>query len=286
MNHPLVRKDISIHDIVKNDENPNKMSSRQFDLLVQNMQDNGITENIVVRETDEGKFRIVSGHHRFDAAVYIGYEKVPTAVITDPDFDQEEEDMLLVKMNMIKGKLDAQAFFSLYNKYAAKYGDAALQDAFGFSDEAEWKRLINQTAKALPDKETQKKFKEAAKEIKTIDGLTELLNMMFTQYGDTLPYSYMVIDYGGQKSFWLRASQKTYKHAETLGHLCIEKDVTLDDVMAGVLEHLTSSKGGELLNEVMESAPKVELPKGLVGVPTKDKLDTMKGNDDGTSSDN
>ena len=70
-----------------------------------------------------------------------------------------------------------------------------MQDAFGFAEEAEFKRLIAQTAKMLPDKELQEKFKEAAQEIKTVDGLSKLLNEMFTKYGDTLPHGYMIFDY-------------------------------------------------------------------------------------------
>ena len=135
----------------------------------------------LVLTKEELKFRIVGGHHRFDAAAYLGLEEVPVTVIMDDAFDEDQERFQLVRMNMIRGKLDPQAFFDLYNSLAPAYSDEVLQDAFGFADEAEFRKLIDQTAKALPDKNLQKKFKEAAEEIKTIDGLSKLLNEMFTK---------------------------------------------------------------------------------------------------------
>ena len=194
----LLRLSLPVTALVKNEANPNKMAAREFDLLIDNIERTGLTDPILVRPLDyeevfeiaakfdmpdlelvltkeELKFRIVGGHHRFDAAAYLGLEDVPVTVIMDDGFDEDQERFQLVRMNMIRGKLDPQAFFDLYNSLAPAYSDEVLQDAFGFADEAEFRKLIDQTAKALPDKNLQKKFKEAAEEIKTIDGLSKLL---------------------------------------------------------------------------------------------------------------
>ena len=111
-----------------------------------------------------------------------------------------------------------------------------MQDAFGFAEEKEFKRLIEQTAKALPDKHLQDKFKEAAAEIKTIDGLSKLLNTMFTKYGDTLPFGYMIFDHAGQRSMWLRIEGKTMKALDLIGDMCIEHGRTVDDVIGCVVQ--------------------------------------------------
>lgn len=290
----LAREDIPVEQLLKNLSNPNKMTQRAFDLLVDNIQKTGLTDPILVwpenyevaktvletpgvalvdPETKEPlKFRVVGGHHRLDAAVYLGFEEVPCTVILDPDFDEEQETFQIVRMNVVRGKMDPTAFFEMYQKVADKYGDAILQDSFGFADEAEWQRLVNQAAKVLPDKETQKKFKEAAKDIKTVDNLAALLNKMFTLYGDTLPHGYMVFDQGGRKNLWLQASAKTMKAAEQLGMLCIEKETTMDDIVGLVLEHLMSKGGTETLQALFEKAPKSDIPENLIGVPTKDKI--------------
>ena len=41
---------------------------------------------------------------------------------------------------------------------------------------------------------------------------------MFTKYGDTLPFGYMVFDHGGQRSVWLRIEGKTMNAIDLFGH--------------------------------------------------------------------
>lgn len=297
----LLRLDLPVGMLVKNEENPNKMNEREFDLLVDNMEKTGITDAILVRPEDVAlvtdlasqvkkgdnlalinmlekagaTFRIVGGHHRFDAASFLGFEDVPCTVIMDPEFDAEMEKFQIVRMNMIRGKLDPQAFFNLYNSLAESYSDEVLQDAFGFAEEAEFKRLIDQTAKALPDPKLQKKFKEAAAEIKTIDGLSKLLNEMFTKYGDTLPYGYMIVDHGGQRSVWLRVEKKTMQALDLIGEMCVERRRTMDDLVGGVLQLIAKGDMNEAVEKIVKKTPEVELPDSLTVSPTKDNLEKV-----------
>jgi hypothetical protein len=268
----LLRLELPLSALVKNEDNPNKMSAREFDLLIDNLEKTGLTDPILVRPVEDGKYRIVGGHHRFDGAAYLGFETVPCTVITDPEFDEEQEKFQLVRMNAIRGRLDPQAFFSLYSKLSDQYSDEILQDAFGFAEEAEFKRLIEQTAKALPDPHLQKKFKDAAKEIKTIDGLSKLLNEMFTKYGDTLPFGYMCFDHGGQRSMWLRIEGKTMNALDLIGTMCIDKGRTVDDLVGGLMQLIAKGEFSEALDKLVAKTPAVELPEKLHVPPTKDNL--------------
>ena len=296
----LLRLELPLSLLVKNERNPNKMNARDFDLLVDNLEQTGLTDAILVRPmnfkamqtlahgagnhagaiTKEVisagmKFKIVGGHHRYDAAAYLGFEDVPVTVIMDPKFDEKRETFQMVRMNTIHGKLDPAAFFKIYTDLTDEYTDEVLQEAFGFSDEAEWKRLINQTAKALPNKELQAKFKEAAAEVKTIDGLSKLLNEMFTKYGDTVPFGYMIVDFGGQKSVWLRVSKKTMDAVDAIGILCMDKQRTMDDVFGGVMKLIASGDLKEQIEKIVAETPEVKLPKNLMVVPTKDNVEKM-----------
>jgi len=281
----------------KNVENPNKMGAREFDLLCDNLNKTGWTDPALVRPLDlealmkivvvagddektvismmqaQGiKLRIVGGHHRFDAATYLGFEEGPVTVIMDPDFSAEEEQFQLVRMNAIHGKLDPQAFMNLFTQLNQKYSDDILQEAFGFAEEAEFKKLVASTAKALPDKHAQDKFKEAAKEIKTIDGLAKLLNEMFTKYGDTLPYGFMVFDYNGQRSMWLRIEAKTMKAIDVISDICIENDRTVDDVIGQILQLIAKGEFKEQIDKAIKSSPAVQMPPGMSTAPTKNNL--------------
>lgn len=294
----LLRLDLPVGLLQKNEHNPNKMSPREFDLLVDNMSKTGITDAVLVRPlqlatvidfskiakgddlvdmlVDKGlQFRIVGGHHRFDAASFLGFEKVPCTIIMDPEFDEEQEKFQLVRMNAIRGKLDAKAFFALYNQLSEQYTDEILQDAFGFAEEAEFRRLIEQTAKALPDLKMQKKFKEAAAEIKTIDGLSKLLNEMFTKYGDTLPYGYMIVDQGGQKSVWLRVEKKTMSALDVVADICIDNQRTMDDIVGGLVQMIAKGELKDVVDKLIEKSPPVELPENLSVAPTKDNIEKV-----------
>lgn len=292
----LLRLDLPPQLLLKNEENPNKMSAREFDLLIDNLERTGLTDPVLVRPLNYAKtievaashpvpadqvaafvkdglrFRIVGGHHRFDGAMFLGFDAVPVTVIMDPDFDEEQEKFQLVRMNMIKGKMDPQAFFDLYNKMATKYSDEVLQDSFGFAEEADFKRLIEQTAKSLPDLKLQQKFKEAAEDIKSIDGLSKLLNYMFTKYGDTLKHGYMIVDYGGQRSMWLRVDKATMDALDILGIVCADHDRTMDDIVGGVLRAIAKGDLNDFTDGIIGAAPHVDVPKGLQVAPTKDNL--------------
>lgn len=295
----LLRLDLPPELLAKNANNPNKMAAREFDLLVDNIETTGLTDPILVRPLDlpvlqamvdgasgndqltqwmiENKvqLRIVGGHHRFDAAMFLGFTSVPVTVLMDPDFDEDMEKFQLVRMNMIRGKPDPQAFFSLYSQLASAYSDEVLQDSFGFAEEAEFRKLIDQTAKQLPDPHMQKKFKEAAAEIKTIDGLSKLLNEMFTKYGDTLPFGYMVFDHGGQRSMWLRIEGKTMNALDIIGTMCVDNGRTVDDVIGGILQAVAKGDFAEAIAKIIQKSPAVELPANLQVAPTKDNLEKV-----------
>ncbi len=273
----LKRADIPVWQLVKNDRNPNKMKPKEFDLLVDNIQRTGITDPILVRplpkaKGEDQKYRIVGGHHRFEVAIYLDFNEVPCTILPD-DFDEDEEQFQLVRMNMIRGHLDADAFVKLVSDMQGKYGDEMLQDSFGFADEKEWQKYVNVAAKSLPDAETQKKFKEAAKEIKTIDGLAQLLNQMFTKYGDTLPSGFMSFDHGGQKNVWIEISLKTFKSFSIIGDICVERGRTMDDILGKLIQIVAAGELKSVVDQLVAGTEPVIIPKDhLQTMPTKENL--------------
>jgi len=67
--------------------------------------------------------------------------------------------------------------------------------------------LIDDARKSLPP-EMRKEFDKAKEEIKTVDDLSLVLNRLFTKYGSTLPYHYMIMDFGGKEHIWVRLNDK------------------------------------------------------------------------------
>lgn len=270
----LKRVDIPLDLLVKNARNPNKMKSREFDLLVDNIERSGLTDPILVRPIEGGKYRVVGGHHRFDAATYLQFAEVPCTVLPE-DFDEDEERFQLVRMNMIRGRMDPNAFFALYQEMSQTYSDEILQDSFGFAEEAEFQKLINQTAKGIDDPAMKEQFKKAAKEIKTIDGLSKLLNEIFTKYGDTLPRGYMVFDHAGQRNVWIQVEQKTMKAIDVLGIMCADHNRTMDDVLGQVVQLIARGDLPDVVGKILGNTPETKLPKGLQVLPTKENLEAV-----------
>ena len=248
--------------------NPNEMSDAEFNLLYDNIRRAGITDPVLVRKLSETRYRIIGGAHRFKVAQLMEFKQVPCTVVDDKSFTEDEEKYQMVRHNVIHGKLSPQKFLQLYQSLSKKYSEEVAAESFGFVSVEEFRRLIKSTAAALP-KEMQEQFKEAAKELKTIDDLAKLLNHMFSTYGDTLSFGYMIFDFGGKDSVWLRMEGRTRGNFDKIATNCKNSSKAVDHVIAGLLEHAVADK--ELLASLVGKAKVVKLKKDAP-VPTLDFL--------------
>lgn len=256
----LLRQFAPTASLHPNPLNPNEMSEKQFNLLSDNIEKMGITDPILVRPHPElpGQYRIIGGEHRWEVAKLHGIEEVPVTVIEDPDFDEDAEKFQIVRHNIIGGKMDPAKFVKLVESLNDKYSEGVTAELFGFQDEADFKKLLNATKKSLP-KEMQAQFKEAAKEIKTIDDLAKVLNALFANYGDTLPHGYMIVDYGGYESVWLRLQSHQLKDFRTIAAKTREAGKGLDHLMAAVLKQLAGAEGEHYLASMLAELPELEV---------------------------
>lgn len=253
-NQYLERKSLPVDVLMASEKNPNKMSPREFDLLVDNMQKVGFVDPVFCRPNPDapGMYKIIGGHHRWEAAKYLGLKEVPCTITTDPNFDEEMEDFQLVRMNVIKGNIAPSAFVDLYQKYEKKYGQEALQDLFGFAEKAEFQKMLRSLQKELPQ-ELKAKFAKSVKEIKTIDGLAKLLNRLFTDHGSTLPYGYMVFDFGGKDSIWVRMSPKMKSTFQAVADRCTAENKCVDSVLGSFVQSIAQDE--QKLAALIAAAP-------------------------------
>jgi hypothetical protein len=256
--------------LVPNPNNPNKMTDAQFNLLADNIEKTGITDPILVRPIEGGLYRIIGGHHRYDYAKLEGFEEVPCTIINDPEFDEDAENFQVVRMNTIRGSLSPEKFLKMYQSLSKKYSDEILLESFGFAEEEDFDKLIKSVSASLP-KEVKLEFDKSAKEIKTIEGLSKLLNHLFSNYGSTLPVGYMVFDYGGKESIWLRMSKETRKAMTLVGKMCVTEKRTVDDIIGGLIRQMAAGKHSEALLQLIAESKEVEMPEGAV-MPTEDSL--------------
>ena len=256
----LTRQNLNINLLVPQEVNPNAMGDREFNLLCDNLSRVGFIDPVFVRPLEGGKYRIIGGYHRWKAAEVLGFEEVPCTIVSDPDFDGDLEKFQIVRMNMIRGKLSPEKFLKLYESLSSKYEDELLADSFGFADEEQFTKMVKQMSKSLP-KEMQAQFTEAAKDMKTIDGLTKLLNSMFNKYGDTLPYGYMMVDFGGKDSVWLRMSTSDMGCFTAVAQKCVDRKRSVDSLFRLFMQSIA---GGALegLLDSLNAFPEVTVKAG------------------------
>lgn len=270
----LRREEIDIDLLDPNPDNPNEMSDAEFNLLYDNFEKTGITDPVLVRALPNGRFRIVGGHHRVEVAKLHGFKKVPCTIIDDPEFDEDQEKFQVVRMNVIRGRMTPERFMKMYESVAEKYGHEVLKDAFGFADEAEFKKMVKQVKASLPP-EAKKAFEKAAKDIKTVEELSKVLNRLMTDHGDTLKWGYMVFDHGGKDSVWLRSSKETLNALYGIGEVCREKQRSMDALVGGLLQLIANGQAPDLLQKVIDSTQPVEIPDDAVEMPTEDFLSKL-----------
>jgi ParB/RepB/Spo0J family partition protein len=261
----------------KNPLNPNSMDVESFNLLVENIERVGLTDPILVipHPEKDGMYRIIGGEHRWEAAKLLGFDEVPVTIIKDENFTEDESKFQIVRHNIIHGKMSAKKFTDLYNSLSEEYTEDVASMMFGFTDEEEFKKLLTSTRKSLPP-ELKKQFDEAKAEIKTIEDLSTVLNRLFSQYGDTLPYGYMIVDFDGKDSIWLRLKVSDRKNFLDLCAKARQANRTVDSLMAHILRLLASGKADDILNEAIEKSNFVDMSKlGEDTHPTEDFTDVI-----------
>ena len=111
-------KHIAIEDLISAPDNPFKVQmDAEMEQLIESIAENGIITPIIARETENGKYEIISGHRRKFACEYLGLNTVPVllrvlnrneAAITLVDSNLQREHLLpSEKAFAYKLKMDA-----------------------------------------------------------------------------------------------------------------------------------------------------------------------------------
>jgi len=139
-----------------------------------------------------------------------------------------------VRANVIHGDMDPDKFLSLYNELADKYGAEAMQQLLGYSDSKAFQKLVSGVKKgmkkALP-KELQAAFDDAAKEVKTVEDLSKIIQSLFQRYGETVSQSFMVFSHGGKNHIYISMSPSMKKAMEKVVEYCRKSGEDINDFM-------------------------------------------------------
>src|SRR6056297_1734595 len=228
---------VPVEDLIPDDDNPNTMDEATFDLLIEEIREQGFDEPILVRPhpTMEGKYQIGSGHHRTKAATIAGLTELPVIV---KQWSDSEQRAALAKRNALRGNLDKDKMVALYKQVVADVGDAALaQRQMGFTDQKTFEKMYDTARASLPPK-AQKKLAEAKETIKSVDDLSSVLNRIFKESGSELDKGYMVFSWGGKNHHYFQIGEDTETKLQAIIAHCEAEGVTYTDYMQSIVaEH-------------------------------------------------
>jgi ParB/RepB/Spo0J family partition protein len=93
---------LPVSDIHPNEYNPNRMSEKDFELLLRSMREDGFTQPVIVQRDGH---RIVDGEHRWRAAAALGMETLPVVLV---DMTAEQMRIATLRHNRARGSEDIQ----------------------------------------------------------------------------------------------------------------------------------------------------------------------------------
>jgi len=230
---------LPVERLVMNVFNPNEMDERSFNGLVASIEEEGWTNPLQVVPRGEDLYSVVAGHHRLEAAKVLGQPTVPCVLLDPEKFDEDRQKWVMVKDNVLQGKLNPAKFARLYEEMVQKYDAEVLQSLMGFTSEDAFAKVYKGVKDALP-KELQDALEDVKDEIRTIDDLSLVLNRLFRDHGETLPSNMMVFSWAGKDVLWIRA------------------DADLWRLVKGIADEVTATNGD--MTQVMKNRLQAAVP--------------------------
>lgn len=233
-------QEIDVQLVDKWDDNPNAMSDEEFNALCDELDQNGLIDPIqVVGPHTNGRYFILGGHHRFDAARVLGWEKLSCVLLDPTEWGSEKVEFQNIKMNVLKGKLSADKMMRWYQDKAKLYNAETLAKLTGFTNIDAFLKIVGELKKSigatgLPE-DLKNKVSEALSEMKTVDDLASVLHKIFNEYGDQLKYNFLTYTFGGLPHLYVLCNKKTWKSLQEIKKHCLDNELDINLVFAELL---------------------------------------------------
>jgi hypothetical protein len=256
----LEMKYIPVADIEANSWNAQGMDSVTFQRLKDEIGNVGFIEPMQVVLLDTGKYRIIGGEHRWQAARELGMTEVPAAILPGKRWAETDlQKFVTVRLNVLKGNLDPQKFALLYSEMADKYGADALQGLMGFTDAKAFAKILGglkkELKKILP-KDMHAKLDEASHEAKTVQDLGNIVQMMFAKYGETVNQNFMIFSYGKSDHLYISMSKPMKKAMDKVTDYCRTTGSDINSILEPLAQEWVKKVTANLEIQAKEAAEK------------------------------
>ena len=212
--------------------NPNEQDALTFASLLEEIAVDGFDEPLaVVPRTKmipgEPGYVVVSGNHRLKALKQLGYTSVDCVI--HHDWDLETCKIKVVKRNMMRGETDPAKFTKIVDELQGFTHDQ-LCDMMAFKDIDHFASLYESKSEPkIPVDEAGAQYENL------IDGLSLILNQLFSEYGDTVPHGYLYFMWGKAHHLAVMASPRTKKLVNAIARSCEEQGKDINEALANIL---------------------------------------------------
>lgn len=213
--------------------NPNEQDPATFERLVQEIVTDGFDEppTVVPRSVVEGfgheGYTVVSGNHRLKALQRLEYDEVDCVIHYDWDADTCK--LKVMRRNKISGKPNPERFTALVDSVNGLTHDQ-IAEGMGLDDMEEFAALYQRQTQAPPKKEA------ADPVMGLLDGLGTIINRLVTEYGDTVPNSFLFFLYGKKVHLTVQSTKRLNRVLNDITRRCVERGVDLSRVFPMLLE--------------------------------------------------
>lgn len=241
----IVRIDLDPAELTFAEYNPNEMTAQQLQLLIETIQEVGFIDPVTVVKLDSGKYEIVGGEHRARAAKAIGLKTIPVDVLQGDKWqDEDRRKFQNTRLNVIHGKMNPEKFVKLYNEMAAKYGSEKVTRMMGYTSDAGIRKIVQSVSKQMKETlppELATKFEEKAREARTVGDLSNIIQQLFQEYGDSMKFNFMIFSWGGKEHYYIAISKKVHMAMKRIMDASREGSLDINDIIGGSLEALADS---------------------------------------------
>ena len=230
---------ISIGLIEPNSWNPQEQDEGTMAELVASIKQVGFIDPIEVVPLSTGKYRIIGGEHRWQAAKSLGLSELPVVILTDAIWQDEDlQKFQTVKLNILSGKINGEKFLKIYQEMADKYGAEALQKLFGFTDVKALDRLVGKAKQAIKKslpKSLQDEFEDKSKSVKSAEDLTKIVQSLLLKHGDTISSDFIIFTFGKREHIYLPVDRASYERLAALADHAYKEGVPLIELLSSYI---------------------------------------------------
>jgi hypothetical protein len=135
---------------------------------------------------------------------------------------------------MIRGEHNPAKFTKLVDSLENTYTPDQLADMMGFKDIESFEKLY-QREQEEDNEKANEGVADAKEEMNLIDGLSLILNKLFAEFGDTVPFSFMFFLYGSKTHMVVQTNTKLKKMLEVIAQRCVKDGLDINLVLTGLL---------------------------------------------------